>query len=56
MDYEQLGNIAQITMGESPAPGSCDDNETRHADSYRDARSLEIDTRDVRVFAMPHSR
>jgi len=27
VDYEQLGNVAQITMGQSPAPGSCDDNE-----------------------------
>ena len=24
---EQLGNLALITMGQSPAPGSCDDNE-----------------------------
>jgi type I restriction enzyme S subunit len=27
VDYEQLGNIALITMGQSPAPGSCDDDE-----------------------------
>ena len=27
MDYEQLGNIASLTMGQSPTPGSCDDDE-----------------------------
>src|ERR1019366_4867018 len=26
-DEEQLGNIALLTMGQSPVPGSCDDNE-----------------------------